>query len=117
MAKANKVFLIGNLTRDSELRYTPAGTAICTFDIAVNDERKTTSGEIVKDVLFMTVNTFGKRAEACAQYLKKGSLAYIEGKLRLETWEDKDTGKKRSKITTTARDVQFLHTKRELADD
>jgi single-strand DNA-binding protein len=105
----NKVILGGHLTRDPELTYTPKGTAIAKLGLAVN--RKWTSsetGETREEVLFADCTAFGKGAETIAQYLKKGSGLLIDGRLRLEQWEDKQTGDKRSKITVVIEGFQFV---------
>ena len=105
MASLNKVFLIGNLTRDPELRYIPSGQAVATLGLAVNN--KFGKGEDQKDdVLFVDVTVWAKSAENCAEYLSKGSPVFIEGRLKFRTWEQ--DGQKRSKIDVTATSVQFL---------
>lgn len=105
MASFNRVFLMGNLTRDPELRYIPSGQAVCTLGMAVNT--KWGSGtEKKEEVLFIEVNVWGKPAENCAEYLKKGRLVFVEGRLRWSQWE-KD-GQKRTKIDVTADRVQFM---------
>ncbi|MBI3794233.1 MAG: single-stranded DNA-binding protein [Nitrospinae bacterium] len=105
MASFNRVLLMGNLTRDPELRYIPSGMAVCGLGLAVNN--KFGGGEDKKEeVLFIDVNVWGKSAEACAEYLKKGSPVFVEGRLKLRQWE-KD-GEKKSKIEVTASTVQFL---------
>lgn len=106
MATLNKTFLVGNLTRDPESRATPAGKTVCNFSVAVN--RKWSGGE---EVLFMPVTAWEKTAEACQQYLHKGSPVLVEGRLREEHWE-KD-GQKRSRIVLVAENVQFLGRKDE----
>jgi single-strand DNA-binding protein len=107
MANLNKVFLMGNLTRDPELRYIPSGQAVTTLGLAVNN--KFGKGEDAKeDVLFIDVTVWAKTAENCAEYLGKGSPVFVEGRLKLETWDDKETGQKRSKVSVTANSVQFL---------
>ncbi len=111
MASLNRVFLMGNLTRDPELRYIPSGQAVCTLGLAVNN--KYGSGDDKKeDTLFIDVNVWGKAAESSAEYLKKGSPVFIEGRLRLRQWESKE-GEKRSKIEVTASNVQFLPSSRQ----
>ena len=103
----NKVFLMGNLTRDPEIRYIPSGQAVTTLGLAVNEKHG--KGDDAKEtVLFIDVTVWSKTAENCAEYLKKGSPVFIEGKLRLETWDDKETQQKRSKVSVTALSVQFL---------
>ena len=106
MASLNKVFLMGNLTRDPELRYTPSGTAVTTLGLAVNNKFKR-GDEWVEDVLFIDVTVWGKSAENCTEYLSKGSPVMVEGRLKHHTWEAQD-GQKRSKVDVTAMSVQFL---------
>ncbi len=102
----NKVILIGNLTRDPEMRYTPQGTSVCNFGIAVN--RKYKQGEEYKEeVTFVNIVVFGKQADTCAQYLNKGSSALIEGRLQERRWETED-GQKRSKHEVVAQSVRFM---------
>ena len=108
MASFNKVILMGNLTRDPELRYTPKGTAVAKLGLAVNRVWKTETGETKEDVLFIDVEAFSRQAETIGQYLKKGSPILVEGRLRLDTWDDKQTNQKRSKILVTAENVRFL---------
>jgi single-strand DNA-binding protein len=103
----NKVFLIGNLTRDPELRYTPAGVAVTNLGLAVNRRFRDKSGEVKEDVCFLTVTVWDKQAEACSQYLKKGSPIFVEGVLQSRSWETND-GQKRSTIDVRAERVQFL---------
>ena len=107
MANLNKVFLIGNLTRDPELRYTPGGTAVANLGIAVNRRFKDSSGELKEEVCFLTVTVWDKQAEACCQYLKKGRSVFVEGVLQSRFWETSD-GQKRSAIDVRAERVQFL---------
>ncbi len=102
----NKVILIGNLTRDPEMRYTPQGTSVCSFGLAVN--RKYKQGEENKEeVTFINIVVFGKQADTCGQYLNKGSSALIEGRLKENRWET-DDGQKRSKLEVIAQSVQFM---------
>jgi len=108
MASFNKVILMGNLTRDPELRFTPKGTAVAKLGLAVNRTWKTETGETKEDVLFIDVEAFSRQAETVAQYLKKGSPILLEGRLRMDTWDDKQTNQKRSKILVTAENVRFL---------
>jgi single-strand DNA-binding protein len=109
VASFNKVFLMGNLTRDPELRYTASGAAVASFGLAVN--RKLKQGEEWKDeVCFVDITVWAKQGENCAQYLNKGSLVYLEGRLNYQTWEA-DGGKKRSKLEVVANNVQFLGSK------
>ena len=106
MASFNKVLLMGNLTRDPELRYTASGAAVASFGLAVN--RKFKQGEEWKDeVCFVDITVWGKQGEKCAQYLNKGSLVFLEGRLNYQTWEA-DGGQKRNKLEVVANNVQFL---------
>ncbi len=107
MANLNKVFLIGNLTRDPELRYTPNGTAVANLGLAVNRRFKDSSGELKEEVCFLTVTVWDKQAEACCQYLQKGRPVFVEGVLQSRFWETND-GQKRSAIDVRAERVQFL---------
>ena len=108
MAYLNKVFLIGNLTRDPELRTTPKGTAICQFGIAVNRQFKDDSGATRDETTFVDIEAWGKQGELVAKYLNRGSLAMVEGRLKLDQWEDKQSGQKRSKLKVVLDNVQFL---------
>ena len=108
MASFNKVILIGNLTRDPELRYTPKGTAVAKLGLAVNRQWKTDSGESREEVTFVDIDAFGRSAEVIGQYCKKGKPLMIEGRLRLDTWEDKQTNQKRSKLSVVLESFQFL---------
>ncbi len=106
MASLNSVILMGNITREPELRYTPSGQAVCTLGLAVNDKFTTKGGETKEETLFVDVNVWTKVAENCVKYLEKGSPILVSGKLVFQTWE-KD-GQKQSKISVTAFNVQFL---------
>ena len=108
MASFNKVILVGNLTRDPELRYTPKGTAIAKFGLAVNRVWTSESGEKKEEVTFIDVDVFGRTAENVAQYMRKGSPMLVEGRLRLDQWDDKQTGQKRSKLGVVGDIIQFL---------
>src|SRR5947207_14321031 len=110
MANFNKVILAGNLTRDPELRYTPKGMAIAKFGLAVNRTWKTETGETKEEVTFVDVDAFGRQAETIAQYMKKGSPFLMEGRLRLDQWDDKQTGQKRSRLGVVLEGFQFLGT-------
>lgn len=107
----NKVILMGNLTRDPELRYTPQGTSVCNFGIAVNRKYKQAE-EVKEEVTFINIVVFGKQADTCGQYLNKGSAVLIEGRLQERRWETED-GKKRSKHEVVAQNVRFLSRKQE----
>ncbi len=106
-ASLNRVFLIGNLTRDPELRYVPSGTAVANFDIAVNRVYSAQSGEKKEETSFIKVVVWARRAEVCAEYLGKGSPVLVEGRLRSRSWETQE-GQKRSTIEVVANNVQFL---------
>jgi single-strand DNA-binding protein len=108
MASFNRVILAGNLTRDPELRYTPKGTAIARLGIACNRKWKSETGELKEEVTFVDVDAFGKQAETIGQYLKKGRPILIEGRLRLDQWEDKQSGQKKSKLGVVLESFQFL---------
>ncbi|MCM8795130.1 MAG: single-stranded DNA-binding protein [Candidatus Omnitrophica bacterium] len=107
MANFNKVLLIGNLTRDPELRYTPQGTAVVNLRLAVNSRFRTKSQELKEDTCFVTVVVWDKQAESCNQYLHKGSSIFVEGRLQSRSFED-NTGQKRNVIEVRADRVQFL---------
>lgn len=108
MASFNKVILVGNLTRDPELRYTPKGTAVAKIGLAVNRVWTSETGEKKEEVTFVDIDMFGRTAENVAQYMRKGSPLLVEGRLRLDQWDDKQTGQKRSKLGVVAESVQFL---------
>ena len=107
MASLNKVMLIGNLTRDPELRYIPNGTAVADLGLAVNRNYTSREGERKTDTCFVDVVVWQKSAESCKEYLQKGSPVFVEGRLQLDTWENKQ-GEKRSKMRVVAERVQFL---------
>ncbi len=107
MANLNKVFLIGNLTKDPELRYTPNGTAVTNLRIAVNRKFKDRSGELKEDTCFITITAWDKQAEICNQYLQKGRAVFVEGILQSRSWDTPD-GQKRSTIDVRAERIQFL---------
>lgn len=104
----NKVLLIGRLTRDPDLRTTQNGTAICDLGLAVNRRWRDQSGRDQEETAFVDVAVWGRSAENCAQYLQKGAPVLVEGRLRLEQWEDRNGGGKRSRLTVVAEVVQFL---------
>lgn len=108
MAYLNKVFLIGNLTRDPELRVTPKGTSICQFGLAVNRQFKDESGAMRDETTFVDIEAWGKQGELVSKYLTKGSPCFVEGRLRLDQWEDKQSGQKRSRLKVVLDNVQFL---------
>lgn len=107
MASLNKVLLMGNLTKDPELRYTPNGSAVADFGLAIN-RTYTSNGEKKEETCFVDINVWGKQAESTSKYLQKGSPAFIEGRLQLDQWDDKETGKTRSRLRVVAERVQFL---------
>ena len=104
----NKIILGGRLTENPELRYTPKGTAICKFGLAVNRKWTSEGGEKREETMFCDVDAFGKQAETLAQYLKKGSPIFIEGRLKTDSWEDKATGQKRSRLGVVMESFQFI---------
>ena len=107
MASFNKVLLMGNLTRDPELRYTPSGAAVANFTVAVNRVYKLPSGEKKEEVSFIRVVSWGRVAETCGEYLQKGSPVFVEGRLQSRSWDTPD-GQKRSTIEVNAVNIQFL---------
>jgi single-strand DNA-binding protein len=107
MASYNRVILIGNLTRDIELRYIPSGMAVADVGLAVNDRRKNQSGEWIEETTFVDVVVWGRTAEVMSEYLSKGSPVFIEGRLKLDTWEGQD-GQKRSKMRVVCERMQLL---------
>ena len=108
MASYNKVLLLGNLTRDPEVRYTPKGTAVTDLGIAVNRQYTLDTGEKREEVTFVDVTFWGRTAEVAGEYLKKGRPVFIEGRLQLDTWDDKQTGQKRSKLKVMGEAMQML---------
>lgn len=108
MANFNKVIIAGNLTRDPELRYTPKGTAIARIGMAINRTWKTESGETKEEATFVDVDAFGRQAEVIAQYMKKGRPLLVEGRLKLDQWEDKNTHQKQSKLRVVLESFSFL---------
>lgn len=117
MANFNKVILAGRLTRDPELRYTPKGTAIAKIGIAVSRNWRDESGETREETTFVDVDAFGKQAETIGQYLKKGRPILLEGRLRLDSWEDRQSGQKRSKLGVVLESFQFIDSGRSRDDD
>lgn len=111
----NKVLIAGNLTRDPEMRYTSKGTAICKIGMAVNRVWKNEAGEKKEEVTFVDVDCFGRTAENIAQYFRKGASIFIEGRLKLDSWEDKQTGARKQKLGVIADSFQFVGGKREAA--
>lgn len=111
MAYLNKCFLIGNLTRDPELRTTPKGTVICSFGLAVNRQYRDEAGASKDETTFVDIEAWGKQGELVAKYLTKGKPCMIEGRLRFDEWTDKTTQQKRSKLKVVLDNVQFLGAK------
>lgn len=108
MANLNKVLLIGNLTRDPDLRYTPGGAAVCEVGLAVNRRFVTAAKEEREEVCFIDIEVWGKQAESVSRFTRKGAQLFVEGRLRLDQWEDRESGKKRSKLRVVAERTQFL---------
>jgi single-strand DNA-binding protein len=108
MANLNRVFLIGNLTRDPELRVTPKGTAICTFSLAVNRKFRDESGADREEVTYVDIEAWGKQGETISKYCTKGRPLFVEGRLRLDQWEDKETKQKKSRMKVVLEGFQFL---------
>jgi len=108
----NKVILMGNITRDIELRYTPGGTAVTDMGLAVNEKRKNASGDLVEDTTFVDVTLWGRNAEVAVEYLGKGSPVLVEGRLKLDQWET-DDGEKRQKLKVVCDRMQMVGSKRD----
>lgn len=108
MASLNKVMLIGNVTRDPEIRYTPKGTAVVELGLAVNRRYTAENGEKREETTFVDVTFWGRTAEIANEYLRKGRPVYIEGRLQLDSWDDKQTGQKRSKLKVVGEEMQML---------
>jgi single-strand DNA-binding protein len=113
MANLNRVLLIGNLTRDPEVRYTPKGTAVTEIGLAVNRIYSGEDGEKKEETTFVDVTLWARQAEIAGQYLKKGRPVFIEGRLQLDTWDDKQTGQKRSRLRVVAENLQLLGSRQE----
>ena len=108
MASVNKVMLLGNLTRDPEIRYTPKGTAVTDLGMAINRIRTGDNGERIEEVTYVDVTLWGRTAELAGQYLGKGRSVFIEGRLQLDQWDDKNTGQKRSRLRVVGENMQFI---------
>jgi len=108
MASFNKVILLGNLTRDPEVRYTPKGSAVCDLGLAVNRQYTLESGEKREEVTFVDVVLWARLAEIAGEYLKKGRPVFIEGRLQMDSWEDKQSGQKRTKLRVIGETMQLL---------
>jgi single-strand DNA-binding protein len=113
MANLNRVLLIGNLTRDPEVRYTPKGTAVADIALAINRVIPSDDGERREEVTYIDVTLWSRQAEVAEQYLKKGRPVFIEGRLQLDTWDDKQTGQKRSKLKVVGETMQLLGSRQE----
>jgi single-strand DNA-binding protein len=111
MASLNKVMLIGNLTRDPEVKYTPKGTAVTEIGLAVNRQYTAENGEKREEVTFIDVTLWGRVAEIVGEYCKKGRPLFVEGRLQLDTWDDKTSGQKRSKLKVVGENIQLLGSK------
>lgn len=116
MASLNKVMLMGNVTRDPEVRYTPKGTAVTEFGLAVNRSYSGDDGERREETTFVDVTLWARQAEIAAEYLKKGRPVFIEGRLQLDTWEDKQSGQKRSRLRVVGEQMQFLGGRQESSE-
>lgn len=112
MANFNKVILAGNLTRDPELRYTPKGTAVARITLAVNRTWKGEDGQSKEEVSFVDVDIWGRQAETISQYMKKGRPLLVEGRLKQDTWEDKNTKQKQSKLKVVLESFSFIDSNR-----
>lgn len=108
MPNLNKVMLIGNLTRDPEIKYTPKGTAVAQIGLAVNRVWSNDAGEKQEETTFVDVELWGRQAEIAGEYLRKGRPVFIEGRLKLDSWDDKQTGAKRSKMKVVGEQLQLL---------
>ncbi len=108
MADYNLVLIMGNLTRDPELRYTPSGSAVCGLGVAIIRKYQTRSGETREDTCFVDVDVWDRQAENCSRYLHKGDPVFVEGRLKMDEWEDRQTGQRRSRLKVQAVRVQFL---------
>jgi single-strand DNA-binding protein len=108
MANLNRVYLMGRTTRDPELRYTPKGVQVCEIGLAINRTWTNEQGEKTEETTFVDVTLWGRQAEIAGQYLKKGSPVFIEGRLKLDTWDDKQTGQKHSRLRIVGEHMQLL---------
>ena len=108
MANVNKVILIGNLTRDPEVRHTPKGTAVTDIGLAVNRQYASDQGDKREETTFVDITLWGRQAELAGEYLSKGRQVYIEGRLQMDSWEDKNSGQKRSKLKVVGETMQFI---------
>ncbi len=113
MPNLNQVNLIGNITRDVDTRYTPSGTAVVEVDLAINRAWKSDSGEKREETVFVNITLFGRTAEVAAKYCHKGDPLFVSGRLHLDTWDDKQTGQKRSKLKVVGEQIQLLGTRQQ----
>lgn len=113
MPDFNRVILMGRLTKDPELRYTPQGTAVCDVDMAVNRKSKNQDGSMREEVTFVNVTCWGRTAEVVCEYMKKGRPLFVEGRLHLDRWQDQQTGQNRQKLKVVAERIQFVDSKRD----
>ncbi|MBR2720854.1 MAG: single-stranded DNA-binding protein [Lentisphaeria bacterium] len=113
MASLNKVFLLGNLTHDPDVRGLASGQSVCTLRLAVNRRYLGSNGQEQEETCFVDVTVWGKAANNCRQYLSKGSQVMVEGRLRFESWEDRNSGQQRSRLSVVAENVQFMNRRRE----
>ncbi len=111
MANVNKVILIGNVTRDPEVKFTPKGSAVTDVGLAINRNYTLDNGDKREEVTFLEVTFWGRQAETIGEYVKKGRSIYVEGRLQLDTWDDKQSGQKRSKLRVVGENFQFLGAK------
>lgn len=116
MPSYNLVVLVGNATRDPEVRFSPKGSAICSLSLAVNRQWKDDSGQKKEEVSFIDCTAFGKTAEVLGQYVKKGNPVLVQGRLKQETWQDKQTNAKRSKLVVIVDSMQLMGGKRDSSD-
>ena len=108
MPSLNRVLIIGNCTRDPEMRYTPRGTPVCEIGVAVNRVSQDEAGERREEVTFIDCTLWSRLAEVAVKYLAKGSSVFVEGRLQLDSWEDRQTGQKRTKLRVVAENLQLL---------
>jgi len=113
MASYNRVVLMGHVTREIELKYTQGGMAVVEIGLAMNEKRKNAAGEWIDEAVFVDVTLWGKTAEICGEHVQKGQQILIEGRLRLDTWQDRNTGEKRSKLKVTGDKLVFVGSKRD----
>lgn len=111
MPNYNHVALMGNVTRDPEIRYTPSGKAVAEIGLAINEYGKDAQGNRTESTVFVDITLWGRTAEIAGEYLKKGNSAFIEGRLQLDTWDDKQSGQKRSKLKVVGENLQLMGSK------